>query len=58
MLFGPMGNKGFMVPWRCRVQEVLVIIAVPAGVAMMALTFVGVLGLAGQPVPAEPQRKP
>lgn len=57
MLFGPMGKKGFRVPWRYGVQEVLVIIAVPAGVAMMALTFVGVLGLTGQPVPAERRRE-
>ncbi len=39
-------------------QEVLVIIAVPAGVAMMALTFVGVIGLAGQPAPVERPREP
>jgi hypothetical protein len=35
------------------VQELLVIIAVPAGVAMTALTFVGILGLAAGPVPTE-----
>lgn len=38
-------------------QEVLVIIAVPAGVTAMALAFIGTLGLAGQPVSVESERK-
>jgi hypothetical protein len=36
--------------------ELFVIIAVPASVALAALSFVGVIGLAGQSLPAERER--
>jgi hypothetical protein len=53
---GPMGKKGSTVQRRCSVQELIVIFAVPACVAMTALTFVGVLSLTGQPVAVEGER--
>jgi hypothetical protein len=39
------------------VHAALVIIAVPGGVAAMALAFVGIIGLVGRPVAAERVRE-